>query len=182
MVDEVRVPEGLPRLSQGSHGPGEGRACVMELVSVLAGETWSDHPKCVHPLLAEAAILVNDRLRDQDRHLLVPHIGRFFSTKQPRLLMPLVRYFSEEKPKYLVGPPTNVMRASYERAVNRARTRVGLIAGIPCSCPRCGSEGPEVSIQWLSGALDVAERVLDKAPLMISESQARCAREAVLAH
>ncbi len=29
----------------------------MELASYLAGERWSDHPACTHPLLAEAARL-----------------------------------------------------------------------------------------------------------------------------
>ena len=71
------IPDGLPSLAQGAHPAGSGRACVMELVSVIAGETWTDHPKCVHPMLACAAIVVNDQLPDHLRHrLLVPHIGR----------------------------------------------------------------------------------------------------------
>ncbi len=32
----------------------------MELASYLAGERWSDHPACTHPLLAAVARDVND--------------------------------------------------------------------------------------------------------------------------
>jgi hypothetical protein len=46
----------------------------MELASVLAGERWSDHPSCTHPLLAELAREVNDRTTDAGRQLLLPLI------------------------------------------------------------------------------------------------------------
>jgi hypothetical protein len=36
----------------------------MEYASVLAGEPFSDHPRCVHPALAGCARAVNDRIRD----------------------------------------------------------------------------------------------------------------------
>ena len=39
----------------------------MEMASYLAGERWSDHPKCTHPLLAMVARLVNDNTRDDNR-------------------------------------------------------------------------------------------------------------------
>lgn len=72
--------DGLPTLAGGAHVPGEGKACVMEYVALLAGEPWTDTPECTHPVLALAAQEVNDRLPDQDRHLLVPLIGRLFGT------------------------------------------------------------------------------------------------------
>jgi hypothetical protein len=43
----------------------------MELASVLAGERWSDHPRCTHPLLAALAREVNDVTSDGDRQQLV---------------------------------------------------------------------------------------------------------------
>ena len=55
----------------------------MEMVSYLAGEEWSDSPACTHPVLARAAQVVNDRLPDSERHLLVPLIGRLFGTAAP---------------------------------------------------------------------------------------------------
>jgi hypothetical protein len=39
----------------------------MELASYLAGERWSDHPRCTHPLLAELARLTNDFTADEHR-------------------------------------------------------------------------------------------------------------------
>lgn len=39
----------------------------MELASYLAGERWSDHPACTHPLLAAAARDVNDYTSDAGR-------------------------------------------------------------------------------------------------------------------
>jgi hypothetical protein len=46
----------------------------MELASVLAGERWSDHPPCTHPLLAELAREVNDGTSDANRQHLAPMI------------------------------------------------------------------------------------------------------------
>jgi hypothetical protein len=39
----------------------------MEMVSYLAGERWSDHPKCTHPLVAAVARMVNDNTTDANR-------------------------------------------------------------------------------------------------------------------
>jgi hypothetical protein len=39
----------------------------MELVAFMAGEPWSDHPACTHPLLAELARAVNDTVSDEAR-------------------------------------------------------------------------------------------------------------------
>ena len=49
----------------------------MELASFLAGERWSDHPRCTHPLLAALARLVNDYTFDANRSklaVLVPSV------------------------------------------------------------------------------------------------------------
>ncbi|WP_240645791.1 hypothetical protein [Georgenia sp. SYP-B2076] len=46
----------------------------MELASFLAGERWSDHPSCTHPLLAHLARLVNDFTSDAARPRLAPLI------------------------------------------------------------------------------------------------------------
>src|SRR5689334_13579888 len=65
------VPDGVPVLSRGRHrGPRRG-ACFMEMASFLAGERWSDHPACTHPVLADLARGVNDMLDDTHRQRLV---------------------------------------------------------------------------------------------------------------
>ncbi|MCL3818260.1 hypothetical protein [Aeromicrobium wangtongii] len=76
------TPDFLPSLSAGAHDAEQGEACVMEYVSLLAGEEWSDRPECTHPLLAHEARTTNDLLRDGDRSRLVPLIGRLFGTTE----------------------------------------------------------------------------------------------------
>lgn len=69
-----RPPAGMPVLTPGKHrGPKSG-ACFMEFASYLAGERWSDHPECTHPLLAALARDVNDVIDDAHRAELVPLI------------------------------------------------------------------------------------------------------------
>ena len=65
-------PEFIPVLSRGKHRSPKRGACFMEFASFLAGEHWSDHPKCTHPLLGELARLVNDHISDEGRARLVP--------------------------------------------------------------------------------------------------------------
>jgi hypothetical protein len=64
----------VPLLSRGKHRNARKGACFMELASFMAGESWSDHPACTHPLLASLARLVNDNTSDASRHRLAPLI------------------------------------------------------------------------------------------------------------
>ena len=71
------APELLPILSRGKHRSSRKGACFMEMASVLAGERWSDHPRCTHPLLGELARLVNDCTSDAGRQelaVLIPSV------------------------------------------------------------------------------------------------------------
>jgi hypothetical protein len=61
------TPDWMPVLSRGKHRSPRSGACFMEFASYLAGERWSDHPRCTHPLLAELARSVNDCTSDQQR-------------------------------------------------------------------------------------------------------------------
>lgn len=58
------APDELPLLRVGKHARPQEGACVMEYVSVLAGEAFADRPRCVHPALAGLARQVNDRITD----------------------------------------------------------------------------------------------------------------------
>lgn len=64
----VPAPEHLPLLSRGAHTDPADGACLMEYVSLLAGEQFSDRPNCTHPLLAQIARLVNDTSPENVRH------------------------------------------------------------------------------------------------------------------
>lgn len=61
------APDVMPVLSRGRHRNPRKGACLMELTSYLAGEPWSDHPRCTHPLVACLAREVNDNVRDASR-------------------------------------------------------------------------------------------------------------------
>ena len=65
--NDTRSPDLFPVLARGKHRNPRKGACLMELVSYLAGERWSDHPECTHPLLAELARDVNDFTSDSGR-------------------------------------------------------------------------------------------------------------------
>jgi|SRR5665811_961755 len=74
MTPTITAPESMPVLSRGKHRNPRRGACFMEMASVLAGERWSDHPTCTHPLLAELARLINDSVSDRFRPGLIPLI------------------------------------------------------------------------------------------------------------
>src|SRR3954466_4101384 len=64
----------VPVLSRGKHRNPRKGACFMEFASYLAGEPWSDHPACTHPLLAGVARDVNDCTTGAGRSRLAPLI------------------------------------------------------------------------------------------------------------
>ncbi len=73
-TDRSAMPLVMPVLSPGKHRSPRTGACFMEMASYLAGERWSDSPRCTHALLAALARLVNDHTTDAGRGDLVPLI------------------------------------------------------------------------------------------------------------
>lgn len=65
------LPDALPVLSRGKHRSPSKGGCFMEFASFMAGEAWSDHPTCTHPVLASLARDVNDHLSDAGRARIV---------------------------------------------------------------------------------------------------------------
>ena len=78
-----RTPDLVPVLSRGKHRNPRKGACFMEFASFLAGEPWSDHPPCTHPVLAAVARDVNDHLADDTRHRIVPLIPEVIGLNEP---------------------------------------------------------------------------------------------------
>jgi hypothetical protein len=98
------LPDMLPVLSRGKHRNPRKGACFMELASYLAGERWSDHPACTHPLLAAIARLVNDHTSDKGRRRLAelipsvieltgddPHIDALITLRCATIALPIAR-------------------------------------------------------------------------------------------
>jgi hypothetical protein len=66
----MHVPAALPVLTRGKHRKPRNGACLMEYVSVLAGESFSDRPDCTDRTLAAVARAVNDYSDDAMRQRL----------------------------------------------------------------------------------------------------------------
>lgn len=70
-------------LAPGKHsGPVEG-VCVMELASMLAGEPFSDHPRCVCPVIAAFLRIYNDSVDDRRRQDLYRFASMAVGTRGP---------------------------------------------------------------------------------------------------
>jgi hypothetical protein len=122
------VPDGVPILSRGSHRSPRRGACFMEFASFLAGERWSDHPSCTHPLLAQLARQVNDLAGDDGRQQLVP-------------LIPLVVGRRGDARTWLTLPVA--VAAGPILDVPEQTQRV-LAAGLLCAERLCAEAGPDL--------------------------------------
>lgn len=77
----------VTRLSNGSHDPTSGEMCAMEAAAYIVGEPWSDHPKCVCPVIAAFMRSWNDNLSDDNRtRLLLPLIPTTIGTRGSKAL------------------------------------------------------------------------------------------------
>ena len=68
------------RLAKGKHQSAEQGACVMELASMLAGESFTDHPQSVSAPIASFLRRYNDVLDDRRRQDLYPYAARVVGT------------------------------------------------------------------------------------------------------
>lgn len=68
----ARVSAQTVRLARGRHRSAQQGACVMELSTMLVGETFSDHPESVCPVLAAFLRSYNDHLPKYLRPRLYP--------------------------------------------------------------------------------------------------------------
>ena len=123
------APDGVPVLSRGRHRSPRRGACFMEFASFLAGERWSDHPSCTHPLLAQLARQVNDLVGDAGRQKLVP-------------LIPSVVGRRGDDRTWLTLPVA--VAAVPILDVPEATQRV-LAAGLLCAEQVCAEAGPELA-------------------------------------
>jgi hypothetical protein len=71
-IDQDRLAEVAKRgLDSGAHHGFEDGMCAMEAASYIAGEPWSDHPKCVSPVIAAFLRSWNDSLPTDERNALI---------------------------------------------------------------------------------------------------------------
>lgn len=86
MILQDRLTQVLDmQLSAGAHESIESGACVMELVSYVTGEPWSDAPQCACPVITAFCVSWNDSLPDADRtRLLKPLIPLIVGTRSTK--------------------------------------------------------------------------------------------------
>jgi len=113
-------------LNAGRHlTPADG-SCLMELVSACAGEAWSDHPSCTHPLLAHVARRVNDAMSAGRRPSLIPFIGPLTGATNPdarthaRIALACTELASARRPSLLLNVLTG---AAARRSTSDASPR-----------------------------------------------------------
>jgi hypothetical protein len=71
---------GSVRLDPGHHRDARDGVCIVELASILAGERFSDAPRCVCDVIASFLRSWNDRLGYADRQRLLPYAERIIHT------------------------------------------------------------------------------------------------------
>ena len=69
------------QLSAGAHQSLEDGMCVMEAVSYLAGEAFSDSPKCSCPVIGSFLRTWNDGLNNKDRQMLKEFVPLLVNSK-----------------------------------------------------------------------------------------------------
>lgn len=68
------------RLSSGSHSNPDDGMCLLEAVSYVAGEAFTDRPKCVSKVLGTFGRALNDALGYSRRQELIPFISKLIGT------------------------------------------------------------------------------------------------------
>lgn len=69
------------KLSKGKHSAPEDGACVMELASMLAGESFTDHPQSVCPAIGSFLRAYNDSIDDTRRQDLYAYASMVVGTR-----------------------------------------------------------------------------------------------------
>jgi hypothetical protein len=174
----------MPVLSRGRHARAEEGACLMEYVSVIAGEPFTDHPVCVEPLLVRLSWAVNDTAPQSVRASLVHFAPRLVGTKNdspytaPTLLGSCIdcvaREVGLEQDAFLVaarGRADRRMSWLDQRASGRRvrwadkRYRRWHADDVLRECVRLtAAEKPESLPRLLEAALDSVEVVRNTAP------------------
>ena len=71
-IDEKRLEKvRVNGLKSGSHSGVSSGFCAMEAISYITGESWSDHPECVCPVIGAFMRNWNDSLKDDERNKLI---------------------------------------------------------------------------------------------------------------
>lgn len=131
------IPDGLPLLSEGAHPHPQEGACVMEYTALLAGEPFTDTPKCVDVELSYFMQKINDNFCDVHRQLLVPYLGRAIGLVAPN------------RPGQRFGPRTEALARDYRRWFAASRQlQQAVNAKMARRFSSSFAPGPELNERW----------------------------------
>jgi hypothetical protein len=69
------------KLGKGKHSSPDDGACVMELASMLAGESFTDHPSSVCPVIGSFLRAYNDSIDDERRQDLYAYASKVVGSR-----------------------------------------------------------------------------------------------------
>ena len=148
------TPDFVPVLSRGRHRRNGARGgCFMEFASFLAGERWSDHPKCTHPLLSALARAVNDCTSDAGRAALVPLIPDVvgLNPRDPRAAAVIALHCARSALAVVPAELARVMAVSVLACERYLAALEGLPADHLSARSRLALEKQPGALQWAHG-------------------------------
>jgi hypothetical protein len=89
------MSQAIQSLSVGSHKKQEDGACIMELVSLLANEPWSDRPLCADPAITYFCIWINDSGDQKHRDALLLLAPQIVGTRDFKKASARAKLFSD---------------------------------------------------------------------------------------
>jgi hypothetical protein len=140
------LPPALPVLGHGKHRNASRGACFMEYTSVLAGEPFSDSPRCVDAELAAVMRGANDMLAEDERPALVPLLGRAIGLVVPAPELPAGRAGFWLRRRQDGEDPAVARTAALRRSVSERLLRE---AGVTPAHPRWGRYGRHTRVSRL---------------------------------
>lgn len=163
----------MPVLSRGSHTSPARGACVMEMVSFLSGDMWTDTPECSLNEISHVAQIVNDELSDENRHLILSQFHRLFNTSEIEMDADMLDSFAAgfmgiiRKWSNIYVPESGLSRFYWEDAypVFEMAPFDAMVAGdlVNLVVSLLGYvESDEDKVQFLAEVLDLADEVLGR--------------------
>jgi hypothetical protein len=149
----------LVRLEPGSHRSPSDGVCIVELASMIAGEPFSDSPRCVDRVIAAFLRGWNDRAGYADRQRLHPYASRVVGTGGCRRISRIRRDLC------LSWTGADLDRGPLRRiaARLRMRSRIAWTVGIwPALRLKAGAGSYAARICFARGGSDEAFELLDR--------------------
>lgn len=166
----TNIPDFIPVLSHGGHGDPKNGACVMEMVSFITGEKWTDHPRSVHAALAEIARNTNDFVSDDNRNVIANLIPRFIGTdkiKDKKQYQNLIEVKLKAHPELTPFLNNGSMPASILSAIgNHFQTETDLDKRYT------NEQYDAFAMTILEVALDAADEILERGNYEITKEEA----------